>query len=169
MKVILYKKDKSFLSRLVSMVTRSNYTHSALLVQKDGQCYFSDSSLNKGITIVPLHKIPEYLKDREFEIYQICGTTKQGDLEALQKMEDLVGLSYDIQGASLWLLYRALKAVGIRLKNKKMYCFEYTLEVLNCYYTIEEKLTYAPSGDTIKDLMGMYSIGTRFINCNKAV
>ncbi len=166
MKVILYERDSSFLSSLVSFVTGSKYTHSAVLLRY-GKCYFSDSSLSEGIILTPIHKIPDYLKNRKYIIYQLKDTSPTTDLEAFNKASSLTGSTYDVKGALFWTFYRTLKAIGLKKKNSKLYCFEYTLEILKCYYTIEDQLTYAPTGDTIKDFMEENGVEVRFLNCDK--
>lgn len=167
MKVILYERDNSILSRLVKIVTGSRYTHTAVLLKHGNVCYFSDSSLNDGIVVTPKYYIPDYLKTRKYKIYQLNNTTTETDYDAFIKMSELAGEDYDVKGAKLWLLYRFLKTIGLSRKNKKLYCFEYTLEILSCYYTIDEDLKYTPSGDTIRDFMVKNGTETRFLNCNK--
>ena len=167
MKIILYKRGDSFLSKLVSVVTGSQYTHSAILISHEGKCYFSDASLTDGIVVTQLRNLPEYLKDRDFDIYQLNGITDVLNNDAFAKILKLVGEPYDLTGTTLWLWYRLLKSIGFYKQNNKYYCFEYTLEVLSSYYTIDKKLFIAPSGDTIHNLMKQLASPTRFLNCNK--
>ena len=167
MKVIMYKRDNSFLSRLVSIITGSEYTHSAVLHQYGNKCYFSDSSLSYGIIVTPLAQMPEYLKDREYEVYQPKVVSKASDLDAFVKMSELSGGDYDVQGAVTWVISRLLKKIGIFRRNSKLYCFEFTLELLKCYYNIDKELLYSPNGDTVRDFMVENGSKTRFLNCKR--
>ncbi len=157
MKIILYKRDNSFLSRLVAFVTKSYYTHSAVLLKHRGQCYFSDSSLSKkGIIITKIADTPEYLKNRHYDIFEI--KTNDLDFRAFNRAKELEGKNYDTTGAILWTFYKFFN-----ITNKNFYCFEYTIELLKQYYNLEDFKN--PNGDDLYNLASFYGKKTRFLNC----
>lgn len=161
MKIILYKRDDSFLSKLVSFVTRSEYTHSAILLRRGKHCYFSDSSLEEGkIIMLKTIDIPARVQNREFDVFDI--NTADRDCAGFTRASELSGGKYDTTGAVLWTFF---KLFGIT--NKNFYCFEYTIEILKQYYTLDNASVKNPSGDTVKKLAEHFGTKARFLNCGR--
>ena len=161
MKIIIFKSNTSTLSRLISIITGSDYSHSAILLKHDNLCYFTDSSFTeRGVLLTKLSDIEEYLNSREYVIYDIQTTDK--DYKAFTRASELVSESYDTTGVILWSFFKMF-----RITNKKYYCFEYTIEILKQYYFIEDDVSRNPNGDTIISLADKFGFKARFLNCNK--
>ena len=153
MKVVLFERDKSFLSRLTSIITGSSFTHAGVILTIDGYCFYTDSAFKtSGIRSVPLNQLPDYLKTRNTIIFDL-GYSEYLEREAIIKMNNLVGTRYDYLGAMFWAVAYRLKKLGLSVFNRRLYCFEYALELLNSYHKVPVELLAAPNGNDLFELL----------------
>ena len=121
--VILFKKNKSFISKAVEVVTGCDVTHSAVLY--DGDLYDA-SELRGDFGRAKIKK----LKNRKVEVYNL-GASDQIMQTWLIKHG---GKKYDYSGVLQWVLFWSL---GRFFKNsrlnqkKKVYCFEATANLVS--------------------------------------
>jgi len=112
MKIVLFRTDwRSFFSIVISIVTKENYSHAALLYK--GKLYDASEKRKSGAGF------GGYLKDygsRGCEIYDI------GKFNINQFLKHNKGVKYDWEGVFGWLFHKD--------NPRKLYCYEYVLKLL---------------------------------------
>jgi hypothetical protein len=121
--VVLFKKNKSIISKCIAIVTGCEITHSAVLV--DGQLY--DASEKRGkFGLANLKK----LKKRNVKIYNLGASDEQVNLWLIKNN----GKRYDYRGILQWILFWLFGRFIDKLKiasEKKVYCFEATAALIS--------------------------------------
>jgi len=112
--VIVFEADTSFISKSISKVLKSPYSHAAILI--NGVLF--DASEKRG-SVGKDHTLSRTYRGRTIVVYQVQDSSKFMEGWA----QGQVGRSYDYLGVLGWFL---------RLGSiKKVYCFEWVLEYLH--------------------------------------
>jgi len=138
MKVVVFKKNKSIISRLISSITKSDYTHAGIMIN---ECSIIDASESRGY--VDIKSYWEY-KDRDCVIYDIKRTHNND-----KEMKSYIGVSYDYKGVLGWLL---------KLDDTtKFYCFEFVAKMIRTSRNNEDDIELSLTGDSIIGLLKRFN------------
>jgi len=143
-RVILFKKDRSAISRAIAFVTECDVTHSAVMA--GGQLF--DASESRGS--FGSDNLFQY-KSRDVEIYDIGidGRT----FTAWRSRYD--GKKYDYLGALQWLLFFLFGRFFTKYRinqRSKVYCFEATAAIITRHNAAKFKQNI--NGDDLRAALG---------------
>lgn len=143
-KIVLFRKSSSIISKCISLVTSSNITHSAVFF--DGEIW--DSSEKRGkFGKADVKK----LQNRTVEVYHLGANDDQANLWLIKmngKRYDYLGI---IQWGFFYLAGRFFEKYRLNSKNK-VYCFEATGAIIT--RVIKRKFPVNVTGENLRRTLG---------------
>ncbi|MFZ9921982.1 MAG: hypothetical protein ACO3E4_03625 [Candidatus Nanopelagicaceae bacterium] len=115
--LLFVPKNENLLDKLVKFITNQNYRHAGICFPNEFGDLILEASGWKG-KVLAERRVSD-LKNIIIETYPV-----DLDFFCFWKAKEFLGTRYDYKGFFLWALNREAK--------KKLYCFEYILEILKC-------------------------------------
>lgn len=143
-KILLFRKTNSIISRGISLVTGSNITHSAVLY--DDQIF--DSSEKRGKFAAARIK---KLQNRKVEVYHLGAKEDQTEAWLVKHSTKEYDYSGLIQWFLFWIFGRFVNKLRIASRDK-VYCFEATAALITRVTGL--KFPKNISGDHLKRTLG---------------
>jgi hypothetical protein len=139
---LVHKHGKKLISKLIMLITRSWASHTAILVELNGEAFIYEADDN---SVQKLY-YPNWAKDFKIEL-QIIDLTEKQKYDLLKLMESQLGKGYDFKATLIDQLIYQLRGKWLghtgSFATDKFYCSEFTS------YCLNEILGIYPNWNTI--------------------